>query len=128
MGELTNLLKIVPAESIHNAAISHHFSKWLLARQELDLARKLRRKKVSDFKDSEEMRDHLLSQIKESRRLKQLGMIIDFDKMSFEFEGSFTRLGGGSLGGKGRGIAFLSSLLHQSGLKRNSHHSNFQRR
>ncbi|MBN1389495.1 MAG: hypothetical protein JXA22_02520 [Candidatus Thermoplasmatota archaeon] len=116
MTELKKLLREVPVESINLAGRKNKFSRWLIARQETRLAMKLRPKKVSDFSNDEEIRDYLLSEIKESQRIKQLGMIIDFDKQGFEFEGSFTRLGGGSLGGKGRGIAFLSSLLHQSGI------------
>ncbi|MGA1873359.1 MAG: PEP/pyruvate-binding domain-containing protein [Thermoplasmatota archaeon] len=116
MKDLTSLLKDVPAKSINLAGRANKFSRWLIARQEIELAMKLKPKKVSDFSDDEAIRDHLLREIKESQRIKQLGMIIDFDKQRFEFEGSFTRLGTGSLGGKGRGIAFLSSLLHQSGI------------
>jgi len=117
INELTDLLPKVPAVFIRIAGRGNRFSKWLIARQELGLAMKLRSKKVTDFGDDEEIRDYLLREIRESRRVKQLGVITDFDKQRFEFEGSFTRLGGGSLGGKGRGIAFLSSLLHQSGIK-----------
>ncbi|MBN1538736.1 MAG: histidine kinase [Candidatus Thermoplasmatota archaeon] len=116
MTELTRLLKEVPAESINLAGRANKFSRWLIARQEIGLAMKLKPKKVSDFSNDEEIRNYLLREIKESQRIKQLGMIIDFNKQHFEFEGSFTRLGAGSLGGKGRGIAFLSSLLHQSGI------------
>ncbi|MGA1792364.1 MAG: PEP/pyruvate-binding domain-containing protein [Thermoplasmatota archaeon] len=116
MKDLTRLLKEVPAASINLAGRANKFSQWLVARQEIELAKKLKPKKVSDFRSDEDIRDHLLREIKESQRIKQLGMIIDFDKQRFEFEGSFTRLGTGSLGGKGRGIAFLSSLLHQSGI------------
>ncbi|MFW3145772.1 MAG: PEP/pyruvate-binding domain-containing protein [Thermoplasmatota archaeon] len=115
--EFTEVLKRVPAESINFHGRANEFSKWLIARQEVELALRLRPKKVTDFRNTEEIREYLLKEIKESKRRKQMGLIIDFDRQRFEFEGTMTRLGSGSLGGKGRGIAFLSALLHQSGLK-----------
>lgn len=117
LDQFTELLQNVPAESIDLHGRANEFSKWLIARQEAELAMRLRPKKVTDFRDTEEIRRYLLKEIKETKRRKQLGLIIDFDKQKFEFQGSMTRLGGGSLGGKGRGIAFLSMLLHQSGIR-----------
>jgi hypothetical protein len=63
------------------------------------------------------MREHLINAIRRSRQEKHLGIITDFSEESFEFEETFTRLGGGSLGGKGRGLAFLSVLLKQTDLR-----------
>lgn len=116
--EFLEILKTVPAESINYHGGANQFSNWLMARGELELARELRPKKVTDFKDEEDIRSHLLNAVTELRRRKQEGVITDFSKQNFEFEGSITRLGGGSLGGKGRGIAFLSVLLHRSNLER----------
>ncbi|MGA1822872.1 MAG: PEP/pyruvate-binding domain-containing protein, partial [Thermoplasmatota archaeon] len=116
--EFIEVLKTVPAESINYHGRANQFSNWLMARGELELARELRPKKVTDFKDWEDIRTHLLNAVTELRRRKQEGVITDFSKQNFEFEGSVTRLGGGSLGGKGRGIAFLSVLLHRSNLER----------
>jgi hypothetical protein len=52
-----------------------------------------------------------------SRQEKRLGVITDFSKENFEFQETFTRLGGGSLGGKGRGLAFLAVLLNRSSIR-----------
>ncbi|MFO8051112.1 MAG: PEP/pyruvate-binding domain-containing protein [Thermoplasmatota archaeon] len=117
LDQFTELLEKVPAESIDLHGRANEFSKWLIARQEVDLAMRLKPKKVTDFRSTEEIRQYLLREIRETKRRKQLGLIIDFDKQKFEFQGSVTRLGSGSLGGKGRGIAFLSMLLHQSGIR-----------
>ncbi|MEA3559454.1 MAG: PEP/pyruvate-binding domain-containing protein [Candidatus Thermoplasmatota archaeon] len=117
LDQFRELLEKVPPESIDLHGRANEFSKWLIARQEVELAMRLRSKKVTDFRNVEEIRKYLLKEIGETKRRKQMGLIIDFDKQKFEFEGSVTRLGGGSLGGKGRGIAFLSSLLHQTGIE-----------
>ncbi|MEW5937969.1 MAG: PEP/pyruvate-binding domain-containing protein, partial [Candidatus Thermoplasmatota archaeon] len=88
---------------------------------EIELAMGLRPKKVTDFKDASEVRRHLIDVFKESRRTKQMGVITDFQQQDFEFEGTFTRLSGGSLGGKGRGLAFLATLLTQCGMEERIH-------
>ena len=114
--EFMEMIKRIPSESLFYHGRANQFSSWLLARGEVDLAAKLRPKKVSDFRDGEEMREHIIEAIKEIRRSKQMGVILDFDSQEFEFEGTVTKLGGGSLGGKGRGIAFLSSIVRRSSL------------
>ncbi len=118
INEFIDLVQRMPTESLVHHGTANQFSNWLLARGEVDLALRLRPKKVSDFTDGEEMRKYLLESILEMRRARQLGVILDFSQQNFEFDGTFTKLGKGSLGGKGRGIAFLSSLLKRSSLDR----------
>ncbi len=118
INEFIEALADVPPESVMFHAKANQFSNWLMARGEVDLARKLRPKKVSDFKNEEEMRHYLISSILESSQAKRRGIITDFDQQNFGYQETFTRLGGGSLGGKGRGLAFLSSLLKQSDVRK----------
>ena len=114
--EFLDLIDEVPAESMNFHGRANAFSNWFFARGEIDLARNLRKKKVSDFSSGEAMKRFLVNSIRDSQKRKQQGIIIDFENQTYEFQGTITRLGGGSLGGKGRGIAFLSTLLHQSKL------------
>ncbi len=118
INEFIEVLENIPVESFIHHAKANEFSNWLMARGEVDLARKLRPKKISDFKSEEEMRQHLIESIQESRRNKRRGIITDFEQQNFEYTETFTRLGGGSLGGKGRGLAFLSSLLVESDIRK----------
>jgi hypothetical protein len=117
ISEFVEIVQQVPLESVRYHATRNDFSRWLMARGEIALAMELKPRKVSDFKNDEEMTRWLLTAIKESRQEKRLGVITDFSQEDFEFEQTFTRLGGGSLGGKGRGLAFLAALLHQSGIR-----------
>ncbi len=105
--EFLALIEGVPAESMNFHGRANDFSNWFFARGEIDLAFSLRKKKVSDFKSGEAMKRFLVDSIKDSQKRKQQGIIIDFENQTYEFQGTITRLGGGSLGGKGRGIAFL---------------------
>lgn len=117
MKEFVKYLQEVPLESIQFHADRNDFSNWLMARGEFKTAMELRPKKASDFTNLDEIRKHLITVFNESRREKQLGVITDFSKQKFEFDNSFTRLRGDSLGGKGRGIAFMRKLLTRYNLE-----------
>ena len=117
MTEFMHYVQTVPAESIRYHGSANHFSNWLMARGEIDIAKKLRPKKVSDYQNDEEIRSHLIISIRDSSKAKRKAVITDFQQQNFEFEETFTRLGGGSLGGKGRGLAFLFALFNQSNVK-----------
>jgi len=114
MREMEEMLAKVPAESLIYHASRNHFSNWLMARTEFTLAAKLRPRKISDFADVEEVRQHLLNSIKELRESKQKGVIVDFSRRQFDPGSVFIRFSSGSLGGKARGIAFIRALLDQS--------------
>jgi len=111
MKEFEKTIQKVPLESIRFHANRNDFSNWLMARGEFQLAMKLRPKKVTDFNNLDEIRKHLTQVFNEARRERHLGVMTDFSKEKFEFESSFTKIGGESLGGKGRGIAFVRALF-----------------
>lgn len=109
--ELENELKVIPEESLVFHAERNHFSKWLKARTEFWLAHKLRPHKVSDFESVDGLRNQLIKSLIQYRLLQQRGIITDFNKNSFDPNNSFARIGGGSLGGKARGLGFINSLI-----------------
>ena len=109
--EFEKALQKVPHESIRFHSNRNDFSNWLMARCEFKLATKLRPQKVSDFTTLDEMRTYLINVFNESRRERHMGVMTDFSKQKFEFDSSYTRIGEESLGGKGRGIAFIRTIL-----------------
>ena len=115
MDELVECFQKVPYESLLYHGKRNDFSIWLMARGEFELARELRPKKTGDFEDHMELKNYLVDAFTRTEREKQFGVITDFSRQKFEHEQTFTRLGGGSLGGKGRGIAFIASLLRRYG-------------
>ena len=115
--ELEKQLKVIPEESIEYHAERNHFSNWLKARTEFYLAHKLRRRKVSDFESLEDLRNTLIQSLRTYRKQRQRGIITDFEKESFDPDSSFARIGGGSLGGKARGLGFLNWLINNNNLK-----------
>jgi CheY-like chemotaxis protein len=110
---LEELLRRVPAESIGYHGERNHFSNWFTARTEFALAHKLRPRKVSEFPTLENLRHDLIESIAEYRREQNDMLVGDFDRHNFDSSGSFfARIGGGSLGGKARGLAFSRYLLN----------------
>lgn len=113
-GDLTTMVRLmerIPAESIEYHARRNHFSNWLRARTEFDLAKRLRPMTVSDFQDAEELRSFLVTAFRDAIRVNRRGVVEDFSRESFDPGSSFARIGGGSLGGKARGLAFYDALL-----------------
>ena len=117
MEEFEKQMQHIPLESIRFHAKRNDFSNWLLARGEFTLANILQTKSVSDFRNLSEVRSHLLQAFNDTRRKRQLGVITDFTHQTFEFDSTFTRIGNASLGGKGRGIAFIRKLLNRYDLQ-----------
>lgn len=109
--ELEEQLESVPAASIGYHGERNHFSNWLIARTEFELARRLRPRQVSDFPTLDDLRKDLIHAIAEYRREQRRAVVVDFDRESFDAAASFARIGAGSLGGKARGLAFVRHLL-----------------
>jgi CheY-like chemotaxis protein len=105
-------LKLAPDESILFHGERNHFSNWLKARTEFWLAHQLRPRRVSDYKSVAELREDLINSLNHYRNIRQRGIITDFDKESFDPDSSFARIGGGSLGGKARGLGFVNTLMN----------------
>jgi len=109
--ELLHKLRVVPAESITHHADRNDFSRWLRVRTEFDLANHLRARKGSDYSSPEHRRHYIISRIDAYRQEMARETIGDFDAGDFDPAASFSRIGGGSLGGKARALAFMRHLL-----------------
>ncbi len=108
---LEESLKTVPLESIRFHGERNHFSNWLKARTEFWLAHQLRPRKISDYPNDEALRQDLIESLHNYRTLRQRGLIADFNKESFDPDSGLARIGGGSLGGKARGLGFVNTLI-----------------
>lgn len=111
MDEFMHLIEEVPPEVLYRHAEANHFSTWLAARGEFRFARILRRYGLKNFSSDEEMRAFLVGILDEARRERERGSVPAFDEVHFRDDESFTRLGTGSVGGKGRGLVFAKSLI-----------------
>ena len=112
--EFEALLASAPAECVAYHAARNHFSKWFKARTEFALAHEVRPRKVSDFETVDHLRREVLRAIRDYRERTRRGVVVDFDRAAFNPQTTFCRMGGGSLGGKARGLAFVDLLLSES--------------
>ncbi|MFO7895366.1 MAG: PEP/pyruvate-binding domain-containing protein [Candidatus Cloacimonadales bacterium] len=110
ISQLEQAILQVPAESILYHSQHRHFSKWLQAHGAPLAAQKVQLPHVEDFSDPAELRQFIYRSIREFRMRKDRGKIVEFEANSFFEDELIIRLAGGSLGGKGRGLAFLNSI------------------
>jgi len=110
--EFEKQLEKIPDESLLHHARKDHFSLWLMARGEIQAAKILSPHKVTDFDSPKKIREYMLGIISKFRNEQDKGKIIPFDKAAIADEANIVSLSEGSLGGKGRGIAFINTLIY----------------
>jgi hypothetical protein len=113
MWEMEQALSRVPDESLVYHAGRNDLSHWFRARGEITLAATLRPITTSDFPTTAALKEYLRSAVAIARREKYRGAIADFRPPEFDRDYPFLVLGRGSLGGKGRGLAFMYRELSQ---------------
>ena len=105
------LLHEIPDDSFVHHASRNDLSRWLFARTEIMLASKVRPIREDDFSTVDKHRQYLLSIIQARRSRRQKGVVVNFEANEFDLDTEFFKIGTGSLGGKARGLAFVSNLL-----------------
>ena len=111
--EMQKCVALVDIRSLVFHAERNHFSNWLIARTEFDLAARLRPRHVGEFDDPKDMRSFLVELLKNFRHERQVGVVTDFSRDQYDGHAEFLRIGKGSLGGKGRGLAFINNLVNR---------------
>lgn len=109
--EFEDILGQIPDESLLYHSRQNNFSAWLTAHGEFLFAKRIRGLKVTDFETTGEIREHLIKVFREVEYSRNRGKIIQFFPGSLHIKDGIIRLAEGSLGGKGRGLAFLNSLF-----------------
>lgn len=112
MKEFEEILLTVPEDSLLYHAQRNHFSLWLMSRGEVKIARMLSPMTVADFKSIKDMREFLVTVIRQRRKELNKGRVVNFEESAAIDETNVVSLSGGSLGGKGRGLAFVNTLIY----------------
>ena len=118
MKEFEAYLETVPEDSLAYHAMKNHFSLWLMARGEVKIAKLINPIKVTDFKSLKELREFLLDIIRKRRQELNKGRVINFEESAAIDETNVVSFAAGSLGGKGRGLAFINTLIYSFELGR----------
>ncbi len=109
--EFQDKFREVPAEALFYHGKRNSFSTWLMARGEINMADRLRPIKTEDFESPEELRQFCLDVFQSVRYEKLKGTIVNFDQALVNHNRFVLRMAKGSLGGKGRGIAFICHII-----------------
>jgi hypothetical protein len=109
--EFEKLLPSIPVESVLYHSKHNHFSAWLIAHGEIRFAKKIKPVTINTFQNPDKLREYLIGVFKEVRVHKNKGKLIRFSELNPDETDRIVRLSEGSLGGKGRGLAFLTALF-----------------
>jgi CheY-like chemotaxis protein len=101
----------IPDESLVFHASRNEISKWLNARSLFPIAQMFKHLQIDDFDSLQSARNYLTKAIGNYRLSRAKGVIANFKRNSFDEYLQFSRIGEGSIGGKARGLVFLSSIL-----------------
>ena len=111
MKTMLEILPQIPDESFLYHARNNHFSKWLKARTEFELANILRPIAPEEFDTPEDGKAFLVRALDGFRRALKKGAVTDYAPGSYDESERFVRIGGGSLGGKAHNLAFINRFL-----------------
>ena len=101
----------IPDDSLVYHLSRNHFSRFFYSRAMFPPAEVLMHVDVSDYKDMDEARKLIFDLIVQYRRMKNTGVVAVYQKDRFDEYSNFARIGDGSLGGKGRGLAFIGAMV-----------------
>ncbi len=101
----------IPDDSLIYHLSRNHFSRFFYSRAMFPPAEVLKNVDVSDYKNMDEARQLIFDLIVQYRRMKNSGVVAVYQKDRFDEYSNFARIGEGSLGGKGRGLAFIGAMV-----------------
>ncbi|MGL5318275.1 MAG: PEP/pyruvate-binding domain-containing protein [Bacteroidales bacterium] len=109
--EFQNNILNFPEDSFRYHASRNHFSRWLYSRAMFPLAEFVKRHRISHYPNFQDAKQAIFDAIVDYRRMKNRGVVAVFEKDRYDRYSNFARIGEGSLGGKGRGLAFIDSII-----------------
>ena len=109
--ELQDNIFTIPNDSMLYHVERNHMSRWLCARAIFPVSSFLKHITWHELQDIDTHRQIIFDAIVKYRHMKNIGVVAEFDRVRFDRYAHFARIGDGSLGGKGRGLAFLDNVV-----------------
>ena len=109
--ELQDLIFDIPTESFLYHVQRNHISRWLYSRAMFTLAEFLKQISWDSLEDVNGHRQTIFEAIVKYRKMENRGVVAVFQRYRFDRYSHFARIGEGSLGGKGRGLAFIDNMV-----------------
>ncbi len=104
----------IPAESLFYHASRNDISRWLYSRAMFPIAEVIKQHRFQSIDEAPAVRQLFFDLIVKYRKMKNRGVVAVFRKDRFDHYSNFARIGQGSLGGKGRGLAFIDSIIKKN--------------
>ncbi len=104
----------IPADSLLYHASHNEISRWLYSRALFPIADVVKRHHFSTIEEAPAVKQLFFDLIVKYRKMKNRGVVAVFEKDRFDHYSNFARIGQGSLGGKGRGLAFVDSIIKKN--------------
>lgn len=108
--ELQYTILNIPDKALYYHLSLDHFSRFFYSRAMFPVAEMLHKIDVTEYQDMDEARKLIYEAIVQYRRMKNTGVVAIFEKDRFDKYSYFARIGEGSMGGKGRGLAFMGHI------------------
>lgn len=109
--ELMMKIRQIPDDSFYYHLERGHFARFFYTRAMYPVAEMLRKIDISEYESMDDARELIYQSIVEYRRMKNSGVVAVFEKDRYDKYSNFARIGEGSLGGKGRGLAFIGHIV-----------------
>lgn len=109
--ELQMNIRNIPDDALNYHLSRNHFSRFFYSRAMFPVAEMLKKIDVSEYASMNDARELIYATIVQYRRMKNTGVVAVFEKDRFDQYSNFARIGEGSLGGKGRGLAFIGYMV-----------------
>lgn len=109
--ELQLKIRHIPNDSFYYHMSRGHFARFFYARAMYPVAEMLKKIDLSLYENMDDLRELIYNAIVEYRRMKNSGVVAIFEKERYDQYSNFARIGDGSLGGKGRGLAFIGHIV-----------------
>ena len=109
--ELQKAIFDIPDDSLRYHFERDHASRWLFSRAMFPIGRFIKKIPIQDYEDTTPVRQMLFDAIIQYRKVKNQGVVAEFQKGRYDKYSNFAKLGDGSLGGKARGLAFMNVMI-----------------
>ncbi len=109
--EFETIFRNIPTNLLAEYCYDNRISSWLMSRGEIPLARQINPIRFDNYTDPELFRADILAMMNDYRANRRRGKILDFDDIDNFDERNVISMASGSLGGKGRGLAFINTLI-----------------
>lgn len=114
LNELQKNIFNIPSAALYYLCSTDGISRWLNSRALFPIADALKRYRFTDMSETPAVRQMIFDAIVKYRRMKNRGVVAIFRPDRFDHYSNFARIGQGSMGGKGRGLAFIDALLKRN--------------